>query len=93
MADASVLGADLHAIDISRHDTPSQGEHLYFPRVASTPQRRDEARNDSTRAVGAPQALPENAGLAGVIDAWDRLPEEVRLEIVQIVKASARPLQ
>lgn len=39
---------------------------------------------------GRPKETPENAELREVVDAWSRLPADVRRSIVKVVRATPR---
>jgi hypothetical protein len=68
-----------------------------FPALSSQahstlPARQEATDNDQKRLPVTTQIttrpLPEDADLAAVIDAWDRLPEAIKAGILAMVRAS-----
>ena len=92
-ADASVLGADIGTIDISRHSAIIRGNPSYSPKIANNSPRQNAAVRDISRSTGAPQALPDDPGLSFVNAAWPELTEDVRQAVIELVKAAAVPVQ
>jgi hypothetical protein len=58
--------------------------------ISSKPLRPFPAHKPTPMSAHGQRAALEDADLATVIDAWDRLPEAVRAGIVAMVKAAAK---
>jgi hypothetical protein len=85
-ADASGLGAESGTILISRREANSSDAPAYFPIVASMSSdgRRTEASHDEQRLL--PGMLLRDSAKATIDAAWDRLPEDVKGKILEIVQ-------
>jgi hypothetical protein len=58
--------------------------------LSSRPEANDRGPERPLRATqSATRSLPEDAELAAVVEAWDRLPEAIRAGIVAMVKAAS----
>jgi hypothetical protein len=71
----------------TRRLAPSMQKHSI---LSSRPEANDRGPERPLRATqSATRSLPEDAELAAVVEAWDRLPEAIRAGIVAMVKAAS----
>ena len=90
MADASVLGADINSIDISRHEATPGDKAAHFMKRPST---SNDAKRQKTTASGQrliPQALPADPAKTEIDEAWNHLSDDVKRSILAMVRAAVK---
>jgi hypothetical protein len=89
-ADASVLGTESGTIHISRREVNMSDTAAYLPIVASVSGegRRTKATAGEPRVL--PGMLPGDLAKATIDAAWDRLPGDVKAEILAIVQEALK---